>query len=64
MVSCGAGVGILPRKVAENAAQKLIKLPGSYPIFKDRICLVYRTEFRKSEAAKELIQFIKDRLKS
>ena len=64
MVSCGAGVGILPTKVAENTNPKLIKLPGSNPIFKDRICLVYRSEFRKSEAARELIQFIKERLKS
>jgi LysR family transcriptional regulator, cell division regulator len=64
LVASGAGVGILPTRVAENAAQKLIKLPGSNPIFKDRICLVYRSEFRKSEAARELIQFVRNKLKS
>ena len=64
LVAVGAGIGILPGRVAshfkpKNKDQSIIKLPGSYPVYRDRICLVYRAEFRRSDAAKSLIDFIK-----
>jgi len=51
----GAGVAILPTRVALNQnAQRLEKIPGA-PSFTDTICLVYRVEKQQGFGAKTII---------
>jgi len=53
LVVSGAGIGILPGKVVgEN--NKKVELIKDYPIFKDRICLIFRHDMQKSLAARTL----------
>jgi len=53
MVASGAGVGILPSRVATRIrSYKLAPLAGDPPSFKDRICLVYRADYQKTEASR------------
>jgi DNA-binding transcriptional LysR family regulator len=63
LVSCGAGVGILPGRVVESEKKKVEVIAGM-PVFQDRICLVFRHDLQKSTAARRLGQFIFDQLKS
>ncbi len=63
LTSKGAGLGILPTRVAKNEDPTLQPLEGS-PIFKDSICLVYRHDFLKSEAAKTMTKWVADKLKA
>lgn len=53
----GAGVAILPAKVAAMGAGKLHRLPG-LPTYHDEICLIYRTERRTSKTLQMLSQKI------
>ena len=57
LASHGAGVAILPERVAKK--HKNLKKMKSSPIFKDRICLIYRYEKQKSLASKEIIKSIR-----
>lgn len=43
LTACGCGVGILPTWVAQSSPVRLRKLSGEAPIFKDRLCLIYRS---------------------
>ena len=53
LVLSGAGIGIIPTRVVGNEIKKLEKL-DSLPKFTDRICLVYRADLQKSQAARFL----------
>lgn len=58
LVAHGAGIGILPTRVAEHASKNLQRVKDS-PSYRDRICLVYRSETRKVKAIQEIIQQIR-----
>ena len=55
----GAGVGILPRRVAtRHKSFGLQPIKGSYPTFKDRVCLVYRSDAQKTRARNVILKSI------
>jgi LysR family transcriptional regulator, cell division regulator len=65
LVGCGVGIGILPGRVAGRIkTPKLVELPGSWPIFKDKICLVYRADAQKSKAGQIISKQIVSILRS
>jgi len=54
LVSSGAGVGIIPSRVANHGGLgKLKKISGS-PVYRDEICVAYRVENRSNEAIKKI----------
>lgn len=56
----GAGVGILPQRVASrHKSFGLQPIKGNYPSFKDRVCLVYRADAQKTKGREVLIKAIK-----
>jgi DNA-binding transcriptional LysR family regulator len=61
LVASGAGVGILPGRVAGQSKVPLKKLKTS-PIFKDEICVVYRVENKNLPALKQIVESILDGL--
>lgn len=62
LVVSGAGVGIVPTRVIGQDLKKVEKMAG-LPVFKDKICLVYRHDVQKSVAARSLSQFLLKHLK-
>ncbi len=55
LVSCGVGCGVLPERVLQAFEfLKYEKIKDS-PIFLDKVCLVYKAEFRKSERGRLFI---------
>jgi LysR family transcriptional regulator, cell division regulator len=50
LVSAGAGVGILPGRVAQAAGLKLLMKEA--PKFSDKICLIYRADAQRSKASR------------
>ncbi|MBP9707466.1 MAG: LysR family transcriptional regulator [Oligoflexales bacterium] len=59
----GAGIGILPQRVAARVAgSRLICINKQWPTFKDRICLVYRADIQKTKATGVIISAIKTAL--
>lgn len=60
MVANGAGYGIVPARVIKQFAfDKLEKVKDS-PVFNDRICLVYKNEFRKLKRGEVFIKSVKN----
>lgn len=57
LTAAGAGVGILPSRVAGRARQPLIRVKGA-PVFRDEICVIRRVETRKVAAIEFLIKEI------
>ena len=55
--TAGAGIGILPSRVAK--LRKLRLLDKSLPTYKDRICLVYRVDYQRNQGSKTIINAIK-----
>lgn len=53
LTATGAGVGILPTRVANRASRPLRKIEG-LPVFRDEICLVFRAEAKSIAAVKYL----------
>ena len=59
MVASGAGAGIVPTRVIKQfVTEKLEKVKDS-PVFNDRICLVYKNEFRKLKRGEVFIKAVK-----
>lgn len=59
LVAAGAGVGILPGRVATRIkSQRLEPLGQDGPTFVDKICLVYRADVQKSKASRRLAKII------
>jgi DNA-binding transcriptional LysR family regulator len=57
LVTSGAGYGILPKRVAcSEGASTLEIVDPNLPVFRDRICLVYRKEVMASPSGKVLVQ--------
>jgi DNA-binding transcriptional LysR family regulator len=55
LVAMGAGVGILPGRVATRDAKLGLRPLTGAPRFQDRICLAYRADAHKSAASKVII---------
>lgn len=50
----GAGIGILPGRVAAGVRPRLRRVPAA-PVYGDRICIVYRSELRRIRAVQEIV---------
>lgn len=61
---CGAGVGILPGRVATRDTTRPLTFVVGSPRFQDRICLVYRADAQKSAASKSLLAVLSRCLES
>lgn len=60
LTSTGAGIGLLPKRVAtRNSDDKLVPWKKDAPLFKDRICLIYKPELQRSSASKLIIETIR-----
>lgn len=60
LTAAGAGLGILPNRVATRAnAQKLKPLDERLPVFKDQVCLVYRADLQKTKGSQTIIDAIR-----
>jgi DNA-binding transcriptional LysR family regulator len=59
LTAAGAGIGILPKRVATRFKPKKLKPLTSSPVFKDRICLVYRADSQRTKAGRTLIEAIR-----
>lgn len=57
LVAQGVGIGIIPTKVVESGSTKLFE-QKDYPVFKDRLCLVYRVENKNVASLKIFIQHL------
>lgn len=58
LVTQGAGMGIIPGRVAQNAiAQGLKKVKGA-PVFQDEICVIYRVENKGVKAIQSIVESI------
>jgi DNA-binding transcriptional LysR family regulator len=58
----GAGIGLLPTRVAQRASRALVKVKNM-PYFKDEIAVVYRAENRSVKAIQVLTEAIEKALK-
>jgi DNA-binding transcriptional LysR family regulator len=58
LTAAGAGVGILPTRVANRAREPLRRIQ-ELPIFRDEICLIFRSETKSIAAIKYLTAHIK-----
>ncbi len=64
LTACGAGIGLLPARVAAGEGKGIELVDKKWPKFDDRICLVFRADVQKSLAAKQIITFIQQQLKN
>lgn len=62
LVVSGAGCGILPERVIKAFGAGQIQNVKDAPEFQDRMCLVYKTEFRKSMRGQALIEAVSKKL--
>jgi LysR family transcriptional regulator, cell division regulator len=59
----GAGVGILPGRVAQQSIHSgLKKFSGNWPVFKDHIYFIYRKDLQNSSAAQRLAKTLYESL--
>jgi DNA-binding transcriptional LysR family regulator len=60
LVMSGAGVGILPARVATagSSAVELKRLPGTWPSFQDKIFLIYKPHFTKTALGRTVVDGI------
>ncbi len=63
LVAGGAGIGVLPTRVAQRLAVQGLKKVSGAPVFKDKIALVYRAESRRVPSFVRLVDFVGTRLK-
>lgn len=64
LTESGAGVGILPGRVAALSHNKLEKSKNNPKTYLDKMCLIYRPESKKLLAMEALIRTIEDNLKN
>ena len=63
LVAHGAGVGIIPGRVAGgNEGERIVKVSPQWPTFADRICLIFRADSQRSAASKKIVQSITEAL--
>jgi DNA-binding transcriptional LysR family regulator len=58
MVVAGAGVGLLPERVIQAFASDQVLMMSEAPSFQDRICLVFKPEFRKMKKGQAFISCV------
>lgn len=59
LTASGVGVGILPKKVATRITTYNLKpLDERMPVFKDKICLVYRADSQRTKGGKAIIDAV------
>ena len=58
LTAAGAGIGILPTRVAK--LRKLRLLDKTLPTYKDRICLIYRVDYQRNQGSKIIINAIRN----
>ncbi|MGZ3768665.1 MAG: LysR family transcriptional regulator [Bdellovibrio sp.] len=64
LTASGVGVGILPKRVATRISiHKLKPLDEKLPVFKDKICLIYRVDAQKTYGSRIIIDAIKSSFK-
>lgn len=65
LVAAGAGVGILPSRVASRVKSRGLKpFMADAPKFYDRICLVYRADAQRSKSSRKIAALIEEKLGS
>ncbi|MEB3188062.1 MAG: LysR family transcriptional regulator [bacterium] len=64
LTAAGAGVGLLPARVATRPGRPtLIPLSGQdLPVFRDTLCLVYRADAQKTKSAETIVRAIRQSL--
>ena len=62
LVINGVGCGILPERVVKAFGEHQIQAIKDAPEFHDRMCLVYKAEFRKSRRGQALIETVSAKL--
>lgn len=63
LVVAGSGYGILPERVIKAISSSRLLSPTSSPFFLDRICLVYKQDFRKLKRGQTFVEFASQFLK-
>lgn len=64
LIANGAGVGILPSRVAKRLPElKLVPFDKTSPTFFDKIALIYRADAQRSSASRKVAQFIEKHFK-
>ncbi len=61
MVVNGVGYGIVPERVVRQFEQSKIEKVKESPVFNDRICLVYKSEFRKLKRGEVFLKSVKEK---
>jgi LysR family transcriptional regulator, cell division regulator len=61
LTAAGAGIGVLPQRVAERNSD-LKRLSQSLPTVQDQHCLVFRTDAQRSAASRSLVRSIRAQL--
>ncbi len=61
LVINGAGCGILPERVVKSFRDANVQAVKDAPEFQDRMCLVFKTEFRKSMRGQTLIKAVSEK---
>lgn len=62
LTASGAGIGILPTRVAERVGKDLKPVSAIKEFFEDELCLVYRKDMNQSAARKIVIENIKSKM--
>ncbi|MGE0615518.1 MAG: LysR family transcriptional regulator [Bacteriovoracia bacterium] len=61
LVAAGAGVGVLPGRVAKRVPQaRLRRWRTDAPVYRDRICLVYRPDLQKGAAPQAVLRALRE----
>lgn len=60
LVASGCGIGILPERVMKSNQSADVRPIMDAPIFKDRVCLIYRVGTQDSLVAKKFIKAVTD----
>jgi DNA-binding transcriptional LysR family regulator len=63
LTATGAGVGVLPGRVAQREPELGLRPVSNTPKFQDRICLVYRADAQRTPASKMLLGQLAECLK-
>lgn len=63
LCAAGAGIGIIPKRVAQALYPKQLRVLSKAPAYSDEICLIYRHELRQVQAAQTIVECIKSCLK-
>ena len=64
MTASGAGIGILPTRVALRRHGEIMNKKRSLPSFSDEICIIFRVENKKVKAIEIMTESIEKALKT